>query len=159
MKIDNPSGDPDCHKPQFAVRFEERGVEDFKFPQQTEAFERVRAVSEANESFYRSFVSPYIQATTNPWISETLKWLHPMRTSRYLFSETFNPWMHGIAKMAESVAENRQELPKNHPFRQKEQMLFAEISDAMEDARERRDAGYEQVFKLLYDRNFLTDPP
>ena len=159
MKIDNPSGDPDCDKSQFVVQFEERKVEDFKFPQQTEAFERVRAVSEASESFYGSFVSPFIQATTNPWVSETLKWLHPMRTSRYLFSETFNPWMRGIAKMAESVAEHRQALPKNHPFRQKEQMLFAEISDAMEDARERRDAGYEQVFKLLYDHNFPTDAP
>jgi hypothetical protein len=27
MKIDNPSGDRDCHKPQYAVRFEARQVE------------------------------------------------------------------------------------------------------------------------------------
>ncbi len=28
MKIDNPSGDPDCHKPACHVRFEPRRVED-----------------------------------------------------------------------------------------------------------------------------------
>jgi hypothetical protein len=26
MKIDNPSGDPDCHKPSYSIRFEPRQV-------------------------------------------------------------------------------------------------------------------------------------
>ncbi|MEC5325580.1 hypothetical protein [Aurantimonas sp. A3-2-R12] len=47
---DNPSGDLDCHRQQFTVRFEERLVEDLSFPRQTEAFERVAAVSETNEA-------------------------------------------------------------------------------------------------------------
>ena len=153
IKIDNPSGDPDCHKPQFTVRFEERQVEDLKFPQQTDAFERVQAVSEAGEAFYRTFVSPWVQAAANPWVAESLKWLHPMRTSRYIFSEAFNPWMRGVASLAESVAEKRRPLPEDHPFMAKEREFISRVSEAIEEAREWRDAGSEQVFSLLYDRD------
>lgn len=150
MKIANPSGDPDCHKPQYSVRFEERNVEDLKFSQQTEAFERVRAVSEANEAFYRTFVSPWVQAVANPWSAELMKWMHPMRTSRYLLSEAFNPWMRGIASLAEVVAQNRTPLPDDHPLLERERNLSGEISEAIEYARQWRDAGYEQAFHLLY---------
>ena len=150
MKIDNPSGDPDCHKPQFAVRFEERMIEDLDFPQQTEAFERVREASEITETFYRTFVSPWVQATTNPWIAESLKWLHPMRTSRYMFSGAFNPWMRWIENLAEDVRGNREPLPENHPLMVKERKLINRISEAIAETREWRDAGSEQAFNLLY---------
>ena len=40
MKIDNPSGDPDCRKAGFSVRFEERQVEDMKFVAPYAAFEQ-----------------------------------------------------------------------------------------------------------------------
>jgi hypothetical protein len=150
MKIDNPSGDPDCHKPQYAVRFEERKVEDLQFPQQNEAFERVRAASELNESLYRTFVSPWVQAAANSWVAESLKWLHPMRTSRYLFSEDFNPWMRGVAVFAESVAKDRSPLPEDHPLVEKERELIGQVSGALKTAREARDSAYEQAFTGLY---------
>jgi poly(3-hydroxyalkanoate) synthetase len=41
MKIDNPTGDPDCSHDAYAVRFEERRVEDLKFPGNRPAFRRV----------------------------------------------------------------------------------------------------------------------
>ncbi|MET4805024.1 DUF3141 domain-containing protein [Limibacillus sp. MBR-115] len=150
MQINNPSGDPDCHKPQFSVAFEERRIEDLNIPQQSEAFERVRAVSETGEAFYRTFVSPWVQAATNPWIAESLKWLHPMRSSRYLFSEAFNPWMRGVAVMADVVAKNRTALAKDHPLLEKEEQFIEEVSKALESTRMARDEGYEQIFGLLY---------
>lgn len=156
MKIDNPSGDPDCHKSQYSVRFEERTIEDIQFPQQNEAFERVRAASEVNESFYSTFVSPWVQATANPWSAEMMKWLHPMRTSRYMFSEAVNPWMRGIAALANTVADNRRPLAQDHPLIEKERALFGQVTDAMENARKVRDAAYEQTFGLLYGLARLT---
>ena len=45
MKIDNPTGDPDCRHDAYTVRFEERRVEDLRFPVDRVAFERVREVS------------------------------------------------------------------------------------------------------------------
>ena len=150
MKIDNPSGDPDCHKPHYNVRFEERKVEDLRFPKESEAFERVRAVSEANEWFYKNFVSPWVQAAANPWSAEVMKWTHPMRVSRYLFSEAFNPGMRGVAILAEAVAANRKPLPRDHPLIGRERKLLAEVSECFKTARTVRDCVYEQTFGLLY---------
>jgi len=153
MKIDNPSGDLDCHKPQFTVRFDERQIEDLPTPQQNEAFERVRSTSEAGEAFYSTVVSPWVRAMSNPWTAETLKWLHPMRTSRYLFSEAFNPWMRGIGSLATSISKNRQPLQQDHQLLEQERHFFGMISEGIEHARERRDAGYEGVFNLRYGGN------
>jgi len=150
MKIDNPSGDPDCHKPQYVVHFEERKLEDLKISRQNGAFERVRAASERNEWFYKTFVSPWVQATANPWSAEMMKWMHPMRTSRYMFSEAFNPWMRGVAILADAVASNRTPLPDDHRLIENERALIAQLTQAMETAREERDSAYQQVFGLLF---------
>ncbi len=151
MKIDNPSADPDCHKPQFAVRFEERQVEDIQFPRQDEAFERVRTVSEANEAFYGTFISPWVQAVSNPWSAEVMKWIHPMRTSRFLFSEAFNPWMQGLADVAKKINENRKPLTDDHPMLLKERDFIAQVSQLMENTRKSRDTAYEQAFNIAYE--------
>ncbi|WP_367281103.1 DUF3141 domain-containing protein [Sneathiella sp.] len=150
MKIDNPTGDPDCHKPQFAVRFEERQVEDIQFPRQDEAFERARTVSETNEAFYSTFISPWVQAVSNPWSAEVMKWMHPMRTSRYLFSEAFNPWMQGLADVAKKINEIRKPLTDNHPMLLKERDFIAQVSQMMENNRKSRDTAYERMFNIEY---------
>jgi len=150
MKIDNPSGDPDCHKPSYAVHFEPRKVEDVKADYPREAFERVRQVSELNETLYRTFVSPWVQAFANPWTAAMLKWLHPMRASRYLLSEAFSPWMRGVAMLADAVAKGRQPLPREQPLIQREREAIGEVTEALASARKARDAAYEQTFSLLY---------
>lgn len=150
MKIDNPSGDPDCHKPSYGLHFEPRKVEDLKADYPREAFERVRQVSELNETLYRTFVSPWVQAFANPWTAAMLKWLHPMRASRYLLSEAFSPWMRGVAMLADAVAEGRQPLPQEQPLIQREREAIGEVTQALANARKARDAAYEQTFSLLY---------
>jgi hypothetical protein len=150
MRIDNPTGDPDCHKPQYAVHFEERQVDAFRFETPTETLERVREASEFNEALYRTLVSPWVQAAANPWIAESLRWLHPMRTSRYLFSETFNPWMRGVAILADVVAKNRMPVPQDHPLLKKEREFIDQVSKVMERARKARDGASEHTFDLLY---------
>ena len=150
MKIDNPSADPDCHKPFYSVRFEKRRVEDLKSDYPRAAFERVRQVSELNEALYRAFMSPWVQALGNPWTADMLKWLHPMRTSRYLLSEAFNPWMHGIALLADALAASRRALPQDHPWIERERAAIGEITTTLEKLRRARDAAYEQSFDRLY---------
>lgn len=150
MKIDNPTGDPDCHKPQYSVRFEERQVCDIEVNTPYRAFERVRALSEANEQLYKMFVSPVVQCFSNPLTAAMLEWLHPMRTSRYLFSETFSPWMQVVAKMARAIDQGRTPLPSDDVFLARERQFLSDISDAIEEGRKRRDAIEEEVFKLLF---------
>jgi hypothetical protein len=150
MKISNPTGDPDCRKPQYSVAFEERRVEDLIFDYPREAFERVREVSEFNEMLYRTFMSPWVQASATPWSAALLKWLHPMRTSRYLLSEKFSPWMHVTAAMAKQVRKNRVSVPEDGQLRVAERDFSAHVTKTIEAAREQRDKMEEAAFQVLY---------
>jgi hypothetical protein len=150
MKIDNPSGDPDCHKPAYSVRFEPRKVEDLRADYPHAAFEHVRQLSEFNETLYRNFASPWIQAFSTPWTAAMLKWLHPMRSSRYLLSGSFNPWMDAVAMLAAALAKNRQPLPRHHPMMALERQAIAQVSEAIETARKARDGACEIAFDWTY---------
>ncbi len=152
MKIDNPSGNPDCHKPTYSIRFESRQVEDLKTDYPQEAFERVKQVSTFNEVLYRAFVSPWAQTLSTPWTAEVLKWLHPMRSSRYLFSETLNPWMKGVSVLAEPLARSRQPLAPHHPLIEREREAAGQVTHALGRLREGRDAAVEQAFRLMFQR-------
>lgn len=150
MKVDNPTGDPDCERHQYAVRFEPRRIEDLRFDYPVKAFEQVRQASELGESIYRTFVSPWVKAVANPWMTQSLRWLHPMRTKTYLWSEIFMPWMSAFAILADAVSSNRHALSDNHPMRALERQLIQEISAFWEAARKIRDAGQERMFTSLY---------
>ncbi len=150
MKIINPTGDLDCHKPQYEVVFEERQVEDIRFDYPREAFETVRQLSEFNESLYRGFVSPWVQAVATPWTATALKWLHPMRTSRYLFSEKFSPWMKAVETAAPWLREQRQPVGAGNPWLAGEQAASQMISNGLEAYRSWRDETQEAVFAALF---------
>ncbi len=150
MKIDNPSGDPDCRKPAYSVRFEERPVEGLKFGTPYETFERVRQVSETNEQLYTTFVSPFIRSFANPWTAAMLEWLHPMRSSRYLLSERFSPWMRGVASLATMIEKHRTALPQDNPSIARERAAIDYVAKTIEQARQRRDTAKERTFALLY---------
>lgn len=150
MKISNPTEDPDCRKPQYSVAFEPRRVEDFVFDYPREAFERVRQVSDLNQAFYRTFVSPWVQAAVTPWTAATLKWIHPMRSSRYLLSEKFSPWMHVIEALAEEVRKNRVSVPESNPLREAERTLSKQVVKAIETVRQSRDNFEEESFRRIY---------
>ena len=151
MKIDNPSGDPHCHKPAYIVRFEPRLVEELKTEYPRAAFERVKQLSEFNETMYKSFISPWIQAFSTAESAELLKWTHPMRTSRYLLSDAFNPWMKHLAGFAEIVTKHRHPLTSDHPMIKREAESISSVTEILENLRTKRDIGYEQSFKSLFE--------
>jgi hypothetical protein len=150
MKIDNPTGDPDCERHQYSARFEPREVEDLRFDYPRQAFERARQVSEFNETLYRSFMSPWVQAIANPWLALSMQWLHPMRMKSYLWSEHFMPWMSIFAVLADAVAKDRHAVPDDHPLKAQERQLIAQISAYWETARKIRDAAQERTFTNIY---------
>lgn len=150
MKIDNLTGDPDCQKGAFTVRFEERKVEDIRFPIDRPAFERVKTVSEQLDTLYSSTLSKWIQATTNPITTSAMEWLHPMRVSRYMFGSSFNPFMHGVAAAASMIKRDRHATPDDAPLKKIEAASFDAIHDVLTQARTFRDAGLEQIFDHVY---------
>jgi len=150
MKIDNPSGDPDCHAPHYKVRFEPRKVSDLDAYAPDRGFDAARRASEINEAFYATFVSPWVQLMTTPASAEMMKWMHPMRTSRLMFSERFNPWMRLVRQAADNISGTREPLDPNDPMILRERAAIKAIGKAIERARIDRDAKYERAFKTLY---------
>ncbi len=150
MRIDNPTGDPDCHKPQFQVHFEEHRVEDLDYPDQAPAFDRVRALSEHNVALYETFVGPWVRFYTTPWSAEALRQLHPARTSRLMLSERFSPWMTGVKWLAEMVETAPAPIDSDTPYRQWETLVSDAIASTLELAGTTRDSLYEMGFHSLY---------
>ena len=151
MKILNPTGDPDCRKPQYSVRFEPREVEDIRYEYPREEFEHARALSEWNEEIYKTYLSPWVRATASPLTALVQKWLHPMRVSRYMFSERLNPWMTGIAAAAKRMPpRDERGTAADNPWMSLEQLASHRISGALNAYRKGRDQGYERLFAALY---------
>ena len=158
MKILNPTGDPDCRKPQYSVRFEPRKVEDIRYEYPRAEFERARAVSEWNEQVYKTFVSPWVRATASPLTALLQKWLHPMRVSRYIFSERLNPWMRGVAPLAKRLPRDERGTAVDNRWMELEKLASQRISGALDAYRKNRDHGYEQLFAALYGARFFPIP-
>jgi len=150
MKIEGPTGQADPRERQHRVRFEPRRVEDVCFRYPRAAFDRVREVSELSEGLYRLCVSPRVRAIASPWLAEAGKWLHPMRTSRHLLGEAFNPWMRGIAILAGAIRQERHPLPDDDSLLEWERALLAATTNTIETARHLRDQLLEGAFTAGY---------
>ena len=151
MRIDNPTGDPDCDHDQYSVRFEPRRVEDLVFNTQPEAFERVSQRSARLEAAYSAFASPLVRAWSNPVTAEMMKWSHPMRVTRYIFSERLNPAMAMTAALAPMVRANRKATGEDNRFRKAEKTGVDWAETGLTRMRESRDAASEQIFSWLFD--------
>lgn len=150
MKIDHPAGQSDRRVSRLQVRFEERHVEDIRFDYPRDAFERVGAVSEWNEWAYANFASPWVRAFATPVSAELLKWLHPMRLSRYAFSERVSPWMAAVAPLAESARTERQSTEAANPFLRAEKSTGRLVAGTFDLWRKSADLWAEGAFTLLY---------
>lgn len=150
MSIINPTRDPDCAADQYSVRFATRRVEELRFDYPRHAFEQIRLLSQRNSAVYRTFVRPWVQAMTNPWLATAARWAHPMRMRTYLWSERFAPWMGLFTVLAEAVSKDRHALPDDHPLILQERHLIDHVSVVWAEARRMRDATLERFFRDVF---------
>lgn len=127
-----------------------RKVEDIRFEYPREALKKVHKVSELNEYLYGTFVSPWVRAAANPVSAAWLKWLHPMRGRRYLFSEKLNPWMAPIAAVAPLVRAQREPVEEGNPLLAQEKAFSAAVSGTLDAWRKARDQAAEAIFTAIY---------
>jgi hypothetical protein len=150
MKIVNPTGDPDCRKPQYKVRFEPRDVAHVRYDYPRPAFERAREVSERNEAFYRTCVSPWVRAAASPLSALLQKWMHPMRVNRYVFSERVSPSMACLASIAAYLPVTPHGTSPDNPWMRSEAALARLVSLSLDEYRKSRDSACENLFSALY---------
>lgn len=135
------------------VRFETRDMDDILALDDgltDEAdFQPVAAISEFNDHFYRTFVSPGVQAMVNDFSAEWLRRMHPLRMSRYAFAD-INPWVHLFKFLAPQVKENRRPVSPENPYVQLEKNFSDLIADSLNMFRDIRDQTQEFCFKTVY---------
>ncbi|MFP4030388.1 MAG: DUF3141 domain-containing protein [Desulfococcaceae bacterium] len=137
----------------YIAKFQEREMADILATddgfEDEEDFVTVGLVSEANDRMYRLFFAPWVKLSVNELLAEDLKWLHPMRASRYGFSD-WNPLMAPIRLMAPAVRENWKPASPANRFRQAEKRVSDAIVGGLNAWRDMRDAADEFLFKTVY---------
>ncbi len=150
MKIIDEIKDEKTGKVKFKVEFVERDISDIKLEYEKEDFEYVRFVSKANRYFYENYIRPFIKPFVNEFTAEVLRWLHPDRFFRIIFSDRINPFMKVFEYIGEIIRKNRQPVDKNNFFKVTEEKISNNIVTFWDSFREFRDNYYEWLFKSLY---------
>ncbi len=144
----------------YKVKFEERAMDDILSLDDglldEENFRAVSAVSDFNDEFYQTFVSPWVKWWTTESSAEILRQANPLRWSRYAFSDK-NPWMAPFKAWAPMVKENRRQVSQDNLFLSLEKSnakAWAGIWDAFRDI---RDDSQEFCFKTIYGNPVVRD--
>ncbi|NPU84212.1 MAG: DUF3141 domain-containing protein [Syntrophaceae bacterium] len=157
MVIDEGNGS--LGKTDFKPRFEERTFEDIyalgtEGVKEEEDFQVVKAVSEWNDTLYRTFVRPWLQMTVNDLSAEIFKQMHPLRFQRYIFSD-LNPAVRPVKALADMVRKTRRPVSPDNPFVAIEKQMNEGAVDALNLYRDTRDRHQETLFRMIYGREFL----
>ena len=148
------------------VRFEAREMEDILALDDGDddqaAFGPAEALSRYNDRVYRRLVRPWVKASVNEATAETIRQLHPLRTSRYGFSD-LNPWMAPVALLADEVKKQRRPVLPDNPFSATEKIFSDTVSKSLDLYREFRDRALESWFYAMFDNPWMralsTDEP
>jgi pimeloyl-ACP methyl ester carboxylesterase len=139
--------------PEYLVRFEERRLEDILLLNgntiEEDNFPLAAAVSDRNYRFYEAFVSPFVKMVSNPLMGYFLRQIHPLRVSRYVFSD-MNPFMFPAKSAAPIMQENRTRVSEDNFFLNIEKILSEHIVQTLDAMNAYRSGLGEAVFKTLY---------
>lgn len=153
MIIERETGETDPLKDQFVVKFAERRIKSVRFPVEQGAFERMVAVSRANEALYLQIGRPWMKLLMSGVNPEALRWLSPMRVSRYKYSDRVNPFMKTFELWAGQVKANRQAADESNSFRYAERRMSDNIVALLDAYRDVRDSTAELAFDILYSED------
>ncbi len=138
----------------YLVRFETRTVADILAMddgrEDEQAFETVARISEVNEGLYDTFVSPWVRMFSNEATAQALRLMHPLRLERLAISD-MNPMLWPLKAAAETVRKNRRAAAPDNPLRAAEKAVAKQVETALDQYRDARDRGTEQLFKTLYN--------
>ncbi|MBW2176251.1 MAG: DUF3141 domain-containing protein [Deltaproteobacteria bacterium] len=117
-------------------------------------FAAVAALSTGNDGLYRLFIRPFVQHFMNEQAAESLRQLHPLRVSKYMFSD-LNPWMLPFKPLAESARKNRRAVAADNPFTTVEKQVSTGIRNTLDLVQNARDLSQELWFQSVYGNPWL----
>lgn len=143
---------------RHTITFEPRSFDDLRaFDDGREdelAFETVQRVAEINQHLYDWAVSPLVQSLSTAWSAQSLRFMHPKRLQRFMWS-SLNPWALALTPLAEQAKQNRQPLETENVFSDLEKWFSDSMVRGLEAYQEIRDQTIENSFKQVYDSPWL----
>ena len=122
------------------------------------AFVPVAAWSRFNDNAYRLLARPWVQAWVNEATAEALRQLHPLRMSRYGFSD-LNPLMGPVKQAAGTFKAQRRPVSPDNPFLSMEKIFSKAVSDGLNLYRDLRDWAQESWFYTVFDNPLVSRRP
>ncbi|MHB1946540.1 MAG: DUF3141 domain-containing protein [Gammaproteobacteria bacterium] len=147
--------DPDTQEPRYSVKLEERTIEhihELGHPAQKREkalFNIATAISDFNATAYDFLISPFMRLWMNESLAEWLRELHPLRTSRYLISDS-NPLITVLTMLAPAIRKNRQPTSPDNPFLAIQGATSEMINASVDTLKEIRDSSAELLFYAFY---------
>ena len=138
----------------YVVRFEQRTLDDIRALgcndlEDERKFAAVARLSEVNLGLYRTFLQPWVRATTTEQSAQLLRRLSSSRLQFELFSDR-NPFMQPIAAAADLVRANRRPASAANPLLAAQEFASQQIVAALDGYRDWRDAMVEASFHAAY---------
>jgi poly(3-hydroxyalkanoate) synthetase len=144
----------------YKVKFEERTMDDILALDDgsldEEDFRAVSAVSDFNDEFYQTFLSPWVKWLTTEHSAEWLRQANPLRWSRYAFSDK-NPLMTPFKAWAPVVKENRRQVSQDNLFLSLEKSNAKAWAGLLDCFRDLRDDTQEFCFKTIYSNPLVRN--
>jgi tellurite resistance protein len=142
----------------YRIRFQERRIQDILALddglQDEDAFQTVAAVSQAGDLAYRTFLRPWIQFWSTELSAEILRQLHPLRVSRYIFSDR-NPSVWPVKALTPMIKNQRRPVTADNPFLTMEKIFSDSTKIGLNFYRDMRDICQEYWFKSVYDNPWM----
>lgn len=150
MKVLAGTRREDCEIPTLKVAFEERAIEDIACHFDHQSFERVRKISEFNDRVYGWF-SPWVRMSANPFAAAAIRWGHPLRVTRYMWSGWLNPAMWGVAALAPVVRTNRIHASPDDPLRSREGKISDNIAEGLHAIKKFQNDAARIAFRSFFE--------
>lgn len=128
----------------YTVNYEYRTMDDLRAlnPQgrdEEALFSTLSKFSELNAGLYKTWLRPWVKLAVTRETADALGKLHPMRLQHELLSDSF-PLADFIHARAEEARASRVAIPEDHPLRQLEKEMAANITQSLNQFRDQRDA-------------------
>ena len=143
----------------YTVHYEHRTINDIlalnpEGRDEEAMFSTLSKVSEFNAGIYKTWFRPWVKMLATRQVADAMGKLNAMRMERELFSDNF-PLATLIREQARLARVNRAPISEDHPLRQMEKKMAAQVSEGLNRFRDQRDARSVASARQLFGPNGL----
>jgi pimeloyl-ACP methyl ester carboxylesterase len=138
----------------YTVHYEHRTLQDIlalnpEGRAEEQLFSTIAQVSERNAQFYKTWLRPWVRMLATREVGDAIGRMHSLRMQRELISDTLPvaPLIRGLAKQVRAKRTHAE--PDSEPSRL-EQQWDAQLTQTLNDYRDRRDAQSVELARTLY---------